>query len=219
MEVFLFSFSFLDSVMNGKRSSAREDKRFSVYLLPPAYMHPIFLVSLFSFYRRVRGMIHLVTSLYPNIYETCLIFRTGNSVSNTIIFSVLRSGKITGLLRLLFAFLDRASRLCVFVLLSILPCFIYIEVHLNASNFACFQLSIHGFSFHIIGDWKIQCNQTSHPWLLLTPSMFIHRHKPFKTGFDRIYGSYASKKFFLYKYIKRKIFLKIYFLPWNIKTI
>lgn len=62
-------------------------------------------------------MIHLVTSLYPNIYETCLIFRTSNSVSNTIIFSVLRSRKITGLLRLLFAFLDRASRLCVCVVI------------------------------------------------------------------------------------------------------
>jgi hypothetical protein len=81
MEVFLFSFSLLDSVMDGKRSSAREEKRFSVDLLPPTYMHPIFLVSLFSFYRRVRGMIHLVTSLYPNMrHDTCLILRTSNSV-------------------------------------------------------------------------------------------------------------------------------------------
>lgn len=158
MEVFLFSFSLLDSVMDGKRSSAREEKRFSVDLLPPTYMHPIFLVSLFSFYRRVRGMIHLVTSLYPNMrHDTCLILRTSNSV-------------------------------CIYI---------YCEVHFNACNFACFQLSIHGFSFHIISDWKMQCNQTSHPWLLLTPSMFIHRHKPFKTGFDRIYGSYASKNNFI----------------------
>lgn len=90
MEVFLFSFSLLDSVMNGKRSSAREDKRFSVDLLPPTYMHPIFLVSLFSFYRRVRGMIHLVTSLYPNMrHDTCLILRTSNSVYIYIVRCIL----------------------------------------------------------------------------------------------------------------------------------
>jgi len=90
MEVFLFSFSLLDSVMDGKRSSAREEKRFSVDLLPPTYMHPIFLVSLFSFYRRVRGMIHLVTSLYPNMrHDTCLILRTSNSVYIYIVRCIL----------------------------------------------------------------------------------------------------------------------------------
>jgi len=90
MEVFLFSFSLLDSVMDGKRSSAREEKRFSVDLLPPTYMHPIFLVSMFSFYRRVRGMIHLVTSLYPNMrHDTCLILRTSNSVYIYIVRCIL----------------------------------------------------------------------------------------------------------------------------------
>ena len=80
-------------------------------------------------------MIHLVTSLYPNMrQDTCLIFRTSNSVSNTIIFSVLQRRKITGLgyvfffffWFMLFAFLDRASRLCVFCVVIYPSVFIYI---------------------------------------------------------------------------------------------